>query len=880
MLFPSELTKANKCLMSKLIILFCLIWVLPVQAQTVKTEQTILQNWQFRQVGKSSWSPAKVPGCVHTDLLDNKLIPDPYYRDNEKLVQWVELEDWEYRTVFNVEQNLLAKSRIELLFKGLDTYADVYLNDSLILQADNMYRSWTVDCKKLLKLKDNSLRILFHSAVNEGLRKASLQTYRLPNHNEKTEESRKSGSQTRKSPHQFGWDTHPRLVTCGVWRPIVLSGFDFARIDNIYAEPIVTGAQNAEFKIHTEIDVNAAKKYKLDIYLDNSNKPANTKTISLNKGTNTETLSLTINNPKLWWPNGMGKPNLYSVKIVLSDEKGIIDEKTETIGVRTIEVVRDKDSIGRSFYFRVNGLPLFIKGSNYVPDDALSTRVTNEQYKTTVNLAREANLNLLRVWGGAIYENDIFYDLCAENGILVWQDFMYACSMYPGDSAFLENIRQETIENVKRLRNNPALAIWCGNNELISGWHDWGWPGKPELNISKTDSAQIFENYLKIFNDIIPGVIKQYNPKTFYWPSSPGSQPGIPSSLESGDLHYYFVWYGSYSIQSYKKVIPRFMSEYGVQSLPSYYTLKKYLAPEDENLFSPVMMHRQKSVMPWITPDMEGNKMLMRYIREDYKEPKDFQSLVYLSQLFQADAIKIASEAHRINKPRCMGSMYWQFGDAWPNIGWSVIDYLGQKKAAFFVAKKAFRNVSVIPALSDTAIGSETRLNVFINSDSIKAFKGNLTIKLLDFSGKIVLSKELNVEVAALSNAVFYTVPLSELLKDLNKEELVLSTVLKVNGLVVSENLLYFDHPKYLLLQKPEIKTEITQNLKGFEIKLFTNTLAKSVYLSLPNGDDEFSDNFFDMLPNQTVKIKLNTTVSLNELKSKLIIRSLIDSQK
>lgn len=863
--------------MFKLTFLILFVSCIWANAQTAKPEQTIHQNWQFNQVGKNDWLSAKVPGCVHTDLLDHGLIPDPYYRDNEKLVQWIETEDWEYRTSFDVDQSVFEKSNIELQFKGLDTYADVFLNDSLILKADNMYRSWTIDCKKLLKLKGNNLRILFHSAVNEGLRKAALHTYRLPNHNEKAVNERKASSQTRKSPYQFGWDTHPRLVTCGVWRPIVLTGWSDAKMEDNFFEPVKAEAKQAEYKVHTTINASTEKKYQLSVYLNNSAKPASQKTIFLKKGTTTENLSLSISNPELWWPNGMGKPNLYTAKVVLADETGEIDEKTTKIGVRTIEVVRDKDSIGRSFYFRINGIPLFIKGSNYVPADALVTRIKTEQYENIIAAACESNLNLLRVWGGAIYENDIFYDLCAENGILVWQDFMYACSMYPGEPEFLENIRQETIENVKRLRNNPALAMWCGNNELISGWMEWDWPHKPELNITKTDSIQIFQDYQKIFNDVIPGVIKEYNPQTFYWPSSPGSDPGVPNSLTSGDLHYYLVWYGSKSIQDYKTAIPRFMSEYGVQSLPSYYTLQKYLAPEDEDLFSPVMMYRQKSVMPWVTPDMEGNKMLMRYIREDYKEPKDFESLVYLSQLFQADAIKIASEAHRINKPYCMGSMYWQFGDAWSNIGWSVIDYLGKKKAAFYVAKKAFKNISVIPALSDTTINSDTKINVYINSDSLKAIEGKLSIKLLTFAGKVVFQKDMDVQVKPLSNKIFFSIPSAELLKGLDKNELVLSTVLTRNGLVISDNLLYFDHCKFLKFQNPEIKTEIVPDGLGFEIVLSASSLAKSVYLSLPNGDDGFSDNFFDLLPGDNVKIKLKTDLSLEVVKANLAVRSLLD---
>ena len=866
--------------MFKLTVLIVLFSCICANAQTAKPEQIIHQNWQFNKVGKNDWLSAKLPGCVHTDLLDHGLIPDPYYRDNEKLVQWVETEEWQYQTTFNVDQSVFSKPNIELEFKGLDTYADVFLNDSLILRADNMYRSWAIDCKKLLKLKGNSLRILFHSAVNEGLRKAALHTYRLPNHNEKTVNERKVSSQTRKSPYQFGWDTHPRLVTCGVWRPIVLTGWSDAKMEDNFFEPLKAEAKKAEYHVHTTITASTEKEYQLSVYLNNSAKPASQKILFLKKGKNTEDLSLSISNPELWWPNGMGKPNLYAAKVVLADETGVIDEKITNIGVRTIEVVRDRDSIGRSFYFKVNGIPLFIKGSNYVPADALVTRITTEQYKPTIAAARESNLNLLRVWGGAIYEDDIFYDLCAENGILVWQDFMYACSMYPGEPEFLKNIEAETIENVKRLRNNPALAIWCGNNELISGWKEWDWPHKPELNISKNDSVQIFHDYLKIFNDIIPGVIRQYNPQTFYWPSSPGSDPGVPNSLTSGDLHYYLVWYGSKSIHDYKTAIPRFMSEYGVQSLPSSFTLKKYLAPEDENLFSPVMMHRQKSVMPWVTPDMEGNKMLMRYLNEDYNEPKDFQSLIYLSQLFQADAIKIASEAHRQNKPYCMGSMYWQFGDAWPNIGWSVIDYLGKKKAAYYIAKKAFKNITVIPALSDTVTDPESFVNVYINSDSLKTIEGKLSIKLLTFSGKVVYKKNMDVQVQPLSNKVFFSIRANELLKGLDKNELVLSTVLTQNGTAIADNLLYFDHCKFLKFQNPEIKAVIVRDGAYFEIGLMANSLAKSIYLSLPNGEDGFSDNFFDLLPDQNIKIKLNSTLSSEEIKTQLSVSSLYDFQQ
>ena len=871
--------KYKKEKMKGFLLQFLLLVFVGSIALAEKANQPIQSSgWKFRQVGKQEWYQATVPGCVHTDLLENKLIPDPYYRDNEKKVQWIENEDWEYQTTFDVSPTMFDMPNISMTFKGLDTYADVFLNDSLVLKADNMYRSWSIDCKKLLKLQNNQLRVLFHSAVNEGLKRVALKSYHLPNHNEKTTESRRSSSQSRKSPHQFGWDTHPRLVTCGIWRQVELNGWSNAKIEDVYYEPQTIDSSLAKYSVSVNLFAQNQGKYTLSIFENESKQPVSKQIVELKQGANLEKLQLTIKNPRLWWPNGMGKPNLYQLRVVLSDGNRIVDEKKDKIGVRTIEVVREPDSIGNSFYFKVNGKPIFIKGSNHVPLDALPSKIKDEQYRQLIKDAVDAHHNLLRVWGGAIYENPIFYDLCAENGILVWQDFMYACSMYPGDPEFLENIKLETTEVVKQLRNNPALAIWCGNNEILWAWKEWGWLKDKNLNITKSDSAEIFHNYLKIFKEIIPQVIKEHDSKTFYWSTSPDSESGSPVALTSGDLHYYSVWYGAQSIQTYKTTIPRFMSEYGVQSYSAYSTIKKYFAPEDEDIFSPVMMYRQRSVMPGIAPDMEGNKMLIRYLREDYKEPKNFESMVYLSQLFQADAIKIASEAHRMNKPYCMGTLYWQLGDAWPNVGWSVIDYLGKKKAAYYSAKKAFENVLVIPTLSDTAITPTTVLKVYINSDSTKSFNGKLLLMLDDFNGKILFNKEVLVEVEQLSNKVFFSINTSDLLKGFDKNEVLFTSRLVCDGKVVSENKQYFNRAKFLKLQKPDIKTKIVKTANGFEIELSTSTLAKSVYLSLPNGNDGFSDNFFDLMPDKPVKIKLNNNLTLRQMNDNLSIFSLINS--
>ena len=405
--------------------------------------------------------------------------------------------------------------------------------------------------------------------------------------------------------------------------------------------------------------------------------------ITLQKGLNSYKTKLSVPDPKLWWPNGMGDQPLYQLDFQIESSNSV-DSQNVIFGIRQIELVQQKDSIGESFYFKINGKPFFAKGANYIPQDNFPSRVPDEKYIQTIQTALDANMNMLRVWGGGIYEKDIFYDLCDQKGILVWQDFMFACTMYPGDSAFIENVRQEAIYQVKRLRNHPSIALWCGNNEVDEGWHNWGW--QKALNYSASDSTEVWNNYLKIFEKILPEAVSLYSPYTPYIPSSPQNGWGRKESLTHGDAHYWGVWWGAEPFEIYEEKVGRFMSEYGFQGFPDLKTLDSCLLPEDRNLLSPALLNHQKHP--------RGMELIRTYMELEYKVPDEFEDYAYVSQLVQAYGIKKAIEAHRRAMPRCMGTLYWQLNDCWPVISWSSVDYYNRWKALHYFVRQAYQDVT------------------------------------------------------------------------------------------------------------------------------------------------------------------------------------------
>ncbi|MGL5272656.1 MAG: glycoside hydrolase family 2 protein, partial [Phocaeicola sp.] len=440
--------------------------------------KNINEGWKFKQARLDNWYDATVPGVVHTDLLDNAIIEDPFYRLNERGVQWVDKEDWVYETTINVEKAILEKNNNILVFKGLDTYADVYLNDSLVLKADNMFREWKINVKDILKTGDNKLNIYFHSPIKIDMPKWEKLPYQLSSGNDQSENggllNRKIGIFARKAAYHYGWDWGPRLVTAGIWRPIYLEAWDDARIENV--QLIQKDVTSSKAQLSSVLEVLSDERVSgAVISISADGKLISKKTVDLVKGLNKVTLDYTIKNPTLWWSNGLGTPYLYMFKTTIALGNGAEHSVNERIGIRSLKVVTNKDEAGTGLYFELNGKPVFMKGANYIPSDNFLTRVTDEKYERTILDAKNANMNMLRVWGGGIYENDIFYELCDEYGILVWQDFMFACALYPGNEEFVENVRQEAIDNVRRLRNHPSIALWCGNNENQDAWFGWGW---------------------------------------------------------------------------------------------------------------------------------------------------------------------------------------------------------------------------------------------------------------------------------------------------------------------------------------------------------------------------------------------------------------------
>ena len=827
-----------------------------VAAQSGKTVMQINTGWQFREVGKTDWYNATVPGCVHTDLLANKLIDDPFYRDNEKKQQWIDKKDWEYRTTFKVTPATLAHRRVELVFEGLDTYAQVYLNEHLVLSADNMFRTWRVDAKPALQAGDNNLRIVFRSPINEILPVMAKINYQLPAPNDQGE---KTSPYTRKAPYQYGWDWGPRFVTSGVWRPVSLEAWDQVRIDNI--QVLVKSVTPTAADLTANIEVEASEAGPATILLENLHDKlvAEKRQVNLNPGINKITFNFFVAHPALWWPNGLGAQPLYSFRARGLVNGQIADEKTTRTGIRTLELRQQRDEAGQSFMFVINGIPVFAKGGNWIPSDSFPTRITKDKYRFLVKSVHDSNMNMLRVWGGGIYEADEFYELCDEMGILVWQDFMFACSMYPATPEFLDNVRAEAIDNVKRLRNHPSIVLWVGNNEIETGWMNWGW----RQNLP----ASLWDDYKKIFLGVLQEVCAAYDPTRTYWPSSPhGGLEADPDSVRSGDLHFWQVWHAAKPFSDYEKQTPRFMSEYGFQSFPNIETVKSYTVPSDRDIESPIMLAHQRHP--------RGNQLVREYMLRDYAKPKDFESFLYVSQVLQAEGIRVGAEHLRRIMPHNMGSLYWQINDCWPVASWSSIDYYGRWKALQYYARRFYSELLISPTVQNGY------LKLFVVSDRTKPVPAQIKVTLMNFDGATLKSFVQDVTVAPLTSRSYFDLRVPELLDGTDGKNAVVYAELLVNGKAVSTHDYFFAPFKELTFSKPTITTEVTRDRGGFKVKLATDKFAKAVYLAVAEHDGFFSDNYFDLAPGKevTVEFRSSEPLTLEQFKEQLQIRSVFDA--
>lgn len=841
----------------------CLVAIAAARDSAAAARQRLLlhDGWSFRQLGREESYPASVPGVVHLDLLRSSLISDPFYRDHEASQQWIGRTDWEYRTRFDVPPELIARKRIELVFEGLDTYATVQLNGRELLTADNMYRQWRVDVRGTLRAQGNELVVVFRSPIERDLPKVRASGYELPAVNDTGE---KTSVYSRKAPYSFGWDWGPRLVTCGIWKPVRLEAWDAARLVDVALRQQALTADKASLLAEVELlagrpRAGAAASATIEVEVEGVPAPF-TSQLTLKEGSQLQTIPLEIQAPRLWWPNGYGEQPLYTVKTRLLVAGQLVDETSARIGLRTLELRRAKDEWGTSFEFVVNGLPIFAKGANWIPADSFLPRVTREHTLHLLRSARQAHMNMLRAWGGGIYESDDFYDLADELGLLVWQDFHFSCSLYPANPEFLASVEAEAEDAIRRLRNHPSLALWNGNNEIEAAWFQWGW--KERL------PGWLWNDYKKIFHDLLPRTVARLDPTRSYWPSSPSANlESLPGDPGNGDMHYWGVWHGKEPFAAFERQQTRFMSEYGFQSFPEPRSIASFARWDDLALESPVMLSHQKSP--------SGNQLIREYMQRDYGLPKDFQAFLYLSQVLQAEGIKVGAEHLRRSRPRTMGSLYWQLDDCWPVASWSSIDYFGRWKALHYYARRFYAPLLVSSSEEDGLVVAT------LVSDRREPLAGELQLRLLDFSGATLWQETRAVELMPLASQAVWRAARDTLLAGRDPRSVLLQLrLLLPDGSAAAENLRFFAAPKDLALAQPRITTEIAPAGGGFRVRLSTDTLARHVRLSQAADDGFFEDNYFDLVPGQPVDVIYHprASVGLEDFRKGLEIVSLRDA--
>lgn len=817
---------------------------------------TLNGAWRMKRTDEREWIDAVVPGSVFNDLLRADKMEDPFYRDNEMAALELTKFDYEYERGFEVDSALLARDAVLLRCEGLDTLCEVSLNGKLVLSADNMHRTYETDVKNALRAGPNVIRVVIRSATKFVLEKDK--EYHLSS----CADAVPGISHLRKAHSMFGWDWGPKLPDAGIWREISIRGYDLGRIDDVrVAQHHENGAVRLEIRADVERwsrDIDLTVRAELETP-DGAVSACDATAIA-----GSATLRFDIPEPRLWWPRNYGNQPLYTLRVSLRGDAGDVDRRTLRIGLRTLIVRQEQDEWGESFAFVANGRDVFAMGANYIPEDNVFGRLTPERTERLLRSCAEANFNCVRVWGGGYYPDDRFYDVCDELGLIVWQDHLYACGTYDFNDAFQESIRLETIDNVKRIRHHASLGIWSGNNELEYAWAEWSW--------TERYGEKQRDDYLRQFERFLPELNASLDPDTFYWRSSPSSYGGIDEpNLESvGDMHYWDVWHGRKPIAEYRTLYPRFMSEFGLQSFPSLKTVETFALPEDRNIFSYVMEAHQKNGT--------GNEKILYYIGEYFKYPKDFESLLYASQLIQAEGMRVGVEHWRRNRGRCMGAIYWQLNDIWPGASWSSLDYFGRWKATHHAAKRFFA-----PVLA-SACETGTNVSLHVTNDTLERFDGVLSWRLLDRRSGTIRSGETQVSADALSAHEALTLALGDDLDTPAKlRQRYLAFTLTTGGQEASGGTVLFVKPKHFEFLDPRIAADVSEETDGFIVRLSSEAFAKFVSLDLRDADASWSDNVFDLPVNgakQVVvpKSGLSAPLTLAQFREQLVVRSLYDT--
>ncbi|MFR2901178.1 beta-mannosidase [Hungatella sp.] len=822
---------------------------------------TLNGTWNWCDMESKEWHKGIVPGTVLTDMMDGGLIEDPYWRTNEYETRELSRRDYQYEREFEVPESFFREEEQCLVFEGLDTIADIYLNDELLLAVNDMHRTWRIDVKGKLKAV-NRLAVAFHSPtafIEKADREGDI-FYASTG-------CMKGNGALRKAHYMFGWDWGPQLPDAGIFRSVYLSGFSIARLDDVRIRQ-EHGAGGVKLSVESSVrKLSESDTAGNGMLVCKITAPDGTVlTVEKEVGIN-ETIEALIEAPQLWWPNGYGAQPLYTVRVELRMSDSVLDVWERTIGLRTVTVCTDADEWGNQFAFVVNGQKIFAMGANYIPEDNLLGHLSEERSERLIRDCARANFNCIRIWGGGYYPEDYVYDACDRYGILVWQDLMFACNVYDLNDEFEANILAETADNVKRIRHHACLGLWCGNNEMEWGWRDWG---RLEGHRPKYKA-----DYTKIFEMLLPRLVKQVDDQTYYWLSSPSSGGSFddPNDFNRGDNHYWEVWHSNKPFTEYRDFYFRFCSEFGFQSFPGKKTLDSFSLPEDQNIFSEVMESHQKNGL--------ANTKIFSYISGYYKYPKDMESIAYISQILQLKAIQYGVEHWRRNWGRCMGSIYWQLNDCWPVASWASIDYYGRWKALHYGAKRFYARFMATACEKEEL---STEIDYYIHNESFEERKAVLRVRLIDRDFHTLYETEREITAAAFEVKNVLPMDFAPFLAEAGmKKRAVAEYRLIEDGCVVSRGTTLFVKPKYFDFKTPEYRISVAEKADVFCIHADADTYVRYAELSLDGYDVVLEDNFFDITSEEGVDITVDkkefpNQVTAEEVAAALHIRSVADS--
>ena len=808
-------------------------------------------TWVLADGEKNPLCQIQVPGTVLSGLLNAGKIEDPFYRTNEEQTRELFWNDYIFERSFTVEKKLLKEDQILLICEGLDTLTDIYINDQPVANTDNMHRTWKFSVKEYLNEGENKIRIVFRSVLQ------FIENYTYAEHKEIhyiPSGGMKGNQLLRKAHSMFGWDWGPQTIDAGIFRDIYLEGFSHPRIEDVVFHQV---HQDNAVTVTAEVQLrskNWGSENCCSHIFSTTNNPADkfenyTVNIEFNGPECTQEQTLTVNsdgklsfsfditNPHLWWPNGYGEQPLYNICVKLLEKDGdTLETVNKRIGLRTLTISQEKDQWGSEFAFCINGLKIFTRGGNYIPEDCLYTRISHETQKYLLESCKKANFNCVRVWGGGYYPSDYFYDLCDEMGLIVWQDLMYACNVYDVTKTFGESCRQETLDNVKRLRHHASLGLWCGNNEIESAWDHW--------QDFQTETPYLRADYIKLFENILPDAVREADQDTFYWRSSPSSGGCFdnPDDENRGDTHYWDVWHGQKPFTDYQKYYFRFCSEFGFQSFPCMKTVESFTEEKDRNIFSRVMENHQKN-------DAANGKILY-YLSENFQYPQDLNHLLYVSQILQGMAMKYGVDHWRRNRGRCMGTLYWQVNDNWPVASWSSIDYFGRWKALHYMAKKFYAPLAV-SMRRDGEI-----FKAYLENETGQAQEWTVTVSVKNMKCEVLDSVQATGTTASFRSEELIQIDVSKWKKQ--EDHVFVETVLKLSdGTVLTDTETLVPY-KYVGLETPAISTTVEEQEDAYLIKVKTDCFVPFLSLDFKDADAILEDNFFHITDTEEKIIRVS----------------------